>query len=114
MVEMKAVMKMAFAGEDEAPLAMVLITLLMAGALAKASPSTRTRTICIEKPRRAQTPPAHPLMTISRGLAPVAGIAPMNTMMVRTIQKMYGSGNNLFTRDTHPFVNFLNIESPFL
>ena len=84
------------------------ISLFTAGALARALPSTSTSAICMEKANRFQAPSPHAL-TMSMGPEPVAGMAARNTMTVRMMQKMNGSGKNRFTRWTHPFDIFLNI-----
>ena len=84
---------------------------LMAGAVAKALPSTSTRAICMEKPSRLQAPLPQ-WTTMSMGPWAVAGMAATNTMMVRMMQKMNASGSRRFTRLTQPLVIFLNIVFP--
>ena len=82
----------------------------MIGAVAKAVPVTTTKAICIENARSPHTPSPHAI-AIWSGLAPAAGIAAINTMIVRITAKMNASGSHLLMTFTHPAVNFLIITS---
>ena len=76
----------------------------MAGACANALPKTSTNAICIEKDNKPHTPAPQALI-MSIGPCLVNGIAAEydNDSM---IQKINGSGRNLLTSATHPFVSF--------
>ena len=66
-------------------------------AFARALPKTRTKAICIEKGNNPQAPVPHASTNVI-GPIPVAGIAATKTITVRIMQKINGSGKNLFTR----------------